>query len=361
MPPGTSGVNGAKAPRESSESGVDSLPDGILQHIIGFLPARDAVRTCVLAQRWRDLWMLATRLRITAATDDDMEELREFVDHLFLLRGIAPLETCEMRFHSIVDADTFSSYDVVRVNLWFQHAVRCQIRVLRFAMTGKFAYCELIATRLVSQYLMELELVGMVVKQSFLNLSGCPALELLLLDESDLRCVKKISSESLKRLSISCCFFNKSFRTHIVAPCLVSLQIDGNVNKTPVLESMPSLVNASVRIVRIDGVDVDSCNNCDSGDCDSCHSIIHGNSSCVLLEGLSKAKNLALVTESKTGSDPKMVVKGSHIPGQKTGAISKYLEIVEVKCDVVDDKVYKVSVSSRRESKGMPLDILPLN
>jgi hypothetical protein len=36
-----------------------------------------------------------------------------------------------------------------------------------------------------------------------------------------------------------------------------------------------------------------------------------------------------------------MEMKGSYIPAQKTDAISEHL-IVVVKCDVVDEKVYRV-------------------
>lgn len=50
--------------------------------------------------------MFATGLRIICNGDgDDMNELREFVDHLLLLRGIAPLETCELRFTYMGDID----------------------------------------------------------------------------------------------------------------------------------------------------------------------------------------------------------------------------------------------------------------
>nr|CAB3464923.1 unnamed protein product [Digitaria exilis] len=110
---------------EGAGSGIDTLPDGVLQHILGFLPARDAVRTCVLARRWRDLWMFATGLRIISNCNDEMGELREFVDHLLLTRGIAPLETFELGFDG-VSADDFCEGDVLRVNLWFRHAIRCQ-------------------------------------------------------------------------------------------------------------------------------------------------------------------------------------------------------------------------------------------
>ncbi|CAN6346439.1 unnamed protein product [Urochloa humidicola] len=391
MPPGTREKRGKQVPMEGSGRSIDALPGGVLQHILGFLPARDAVRTCVLARRWCDLWMFATGLRIIGNEDDDIGELREFVDHLLLNRGTAPLETFELRFDGI--ADGFSDSDVRRVILWFGHAMRCQVRVLRLLLTGKFKYFGLCNLHLLSRHLMKLELAGVLVTESVLNLMGCPKLEQLEIYESRLYLVKRISSESLKYLSITYCRFNVSSRPHIHAPSLVSLLLDRNQYTTPVLESMPSLVDASIRIV---GNSVDTCVYCDSGDCNSCQGTIPGNCNCILLEGLSKAKHLALTAESKTsifkrdlrrcptfnklktlllndylslgldldaitcvlkhspvleklnlelfpeGSDHKMEIKGSYIPVQTIAAISEHLKMVEVKCEVVDERVYKV-------------------
>ncbi|CAL4908730.1 unnamed protein product [Urochloa decumbens] len=390
MPPERRGKRGKKAPMESAGSNIDDLPVGVLQHILGFLPAWDAVRTCVLARRWRYLWMLATGLHIMGNEDDDMEELRESVDHLLLIRGIAPLETCELRFDGI--ADGFPDSDVRRVILWFRHAIQCQVRVLRLLLTGNCDHFDLRDQHLVSRHLMKLELAGVVVTESFLDLMGCPKLEQLAIYGSDLY-AKKISSESLKYLSIASFRFSNSFRTHIHAPSLVSLLLDHNRYNTPVLESMPSLVDASIRIV---GNSVDTCVYCDSGDCNSCQGTIPGNCNCILLEGLSKAKHLALTVESKTsifkrdlrrcptfsklktlllndylslgldldaitcilkhspvlekltlelfpkGSHHKMEIKGSYSPVQTIAAISEHLKMVEVKCEVVDERVYRV-------------------
>ncbi|CAL5095463.1 unnamed protein product [Urochloa decumbens] len=366
MPPGRRGKRGNQAPMEGSGRTIDIFPDGVLQHILGFLPARDAVRTCVLARRWCDLWMFATGLRIIGNEDDDMGELREFVDHLLLNRGTAPLK------HS-------SSGSTVQV--------------LRLLLTGNCDHFNLRDQHLVSRHLMKLELAGVVVTESLLDLMGCPKLEQLEIYGSDLY-AKKISSESLKYLSIASCRFSHSFRTHIHAPSLVSLLLDHNRYNFPVLESIPSLVDASIRIV---GNSVDTCVYCDSGDCNSCQGAIPGNCNCILLEGLSKAKHLALTAESKTsifkrdlrrcptfsklktlllndylslgldldaitcilkhspvlekltlelfpkGSHHKMEIKGSYSPPVQTiAAISEHLKMVEVKCEVVDERVYKV-------------------
>nr|ACS49621.1 F-box family-1 [Oryza minuta] len=105
-PPWEAGRKGKEAARPSGDR-IGHLPDVVLHHILGLLPAPDAVRTCVLARRWRHLWKSATGLRIT---DDDGVELHDFVDHLLLLRGRAPLDT-------LSDAKKISSQSLKSLNI----------------------------------------------------------------------------------------------------------------------------------------------------------------------------------------------------------------------------------------------------
>ena len=108
---------------------------------------------------------------------------------------------------------------------------------------------------------------------------------------------KKISSDSLKHLSITDSQFHGIFRTCIYAPNLVSLRLDGLQFSSPTLDSMPSLVEAFVQITE----DYENfCDNSSSPDildclCESCDSArgATGNS-CVLFKGLSEAKSLVL-------------------------------------------------------------------
>jgi hypothetical protein len=44
---------------------MGALPDDLLHHVLSFLPAHEAVRTCLLARRWRHLWKSVAALRIT--------------------------------------------------------------------------------------------------------------------------------------------------------------------------------------------------------------------------------------------------------------------------------------------------------
>ncbi|XP_066339531.1 uncharacterized protein [Miscanthus floridulus] len=161
---------------------------------------------------------------------------------------------------------------------------------------------------------------------------------------------------------------------------------------------MPSLVDAIVRVIHDSA---DCCTYSDYGDCgfevcEDCYGDKHENDNCVLLEGLSEAKSLALVAETKTfiftrdlkrcptfnklktlllneywclapgfsaltcilkhtpvlekltlqlflkGHKHEVEMKGRYISMQKSAAISEYLKTVEVKCKAVSPNVVKV-------------------
>nr|CAB3448673.1 unnamed protein product [Digitaria exilis] len=102
MPRGeTSKTKRAVRSRASGGGAIESLPDG----------SEEAVRTCVLARRWRHLWKSATGLRVGVGIWDprlwvSVEDLRSLTNHLLLLRGGAPLDTCYFTFkHQLSNHD----------------------------------------------------------------------------------------------------------------------------------------------------------------------------------------------------------------------------------------------------------------
>ncbi|OEL15536.1 hypothetical protein BAE44_0023444 [Dichanthelium oligosanthes] len=181
---------------------IGALPDDVLRRVLNFLPAHDAVRTCVLARRWRHLWKSATVLRVMSSDDSRLlpvKALREFVYHLLLLGGGVPLDGCFFWFFG------FDDEDVPRVNLWFRHAVTCKVLSLKlriFRTSGPFQeqWLELDDLPLVSEHLTSLRLFGVRLGRRFLDFSSCPALKYLVLQHCKFRGVKKISSESLDHL-----------------------------------------------------------------------------------------------------------------------------------------------------------------
>ncbi|KAF2909961.1 hypothetical protein DAI22_11g065500 [Oryza sativa Japonica Group] len=368
---------------------IGALPDAMLHRILSLLPAQEAVRTCVLARRWRHLWRSAPGLRVVRAAGRPpatVEELQGFVDHLLLLRGGSSLDTCELSF------DQIRRQDIPRVNLWIRHIVMCKVRVLVLHLNP---YChELDELPLVSQHLTRLELSGLILNDSFLNFSSCPALDYLEIVQCYFSSLTKITSQSLKRLRIIKCFTGS--RPHVHATNLISLHLD-TITRTPVLERLPSLVKADIKLnsqCRDFSSFDDFSGGCNHEFCGGCRGVQAEN--CVLLRGLSEAKNLALVAETKMfvfrrdlkwcpifrnlktlllnecwcvlsdlsalacilqhspvlekltlqlfsmGPKHKVEMKGSRHPSGVSAAMLKYLEIVEVKCEVVDESVLDV-------------------
>lgn len=275
MAPGGGEDSGAATPAAGGD-GIEALPDEVLHHILGFLEAHEAVRTFVLARRWRHLWKFATGMRVVGGDGEflgSVEKVMEFAERLQLLREGSLLHTCELRFgdlgiHEL--AELLGNDGVRRVNTWLWNAVVThKARDLRLDISiYRELWVELDDMSLNSQHLTRLQLAGVVVSSNFLNFPSCPALEYLEFEDSNLLSplANGISSQSLKHLVISGCFCHDS-RMHICAPNLISLHMYMITGYTPVLESMPSLAEAFIDI----GVDPADCSECSgASDCEFC-------------------------------------------------------------------------------------------
>ncbi|CAM0150142.1 unnamed protein product [Urochloa decumbens] len=290
-----------KAPVECGGDPFCTLPDAVVEHIVAFLPALDAVRTSVLARRWRPLSRSAPRLRIAniEAPLRHVSRLNRFVRQVLLLREPgATLDECE------IDLRGFPQLNGTCVDLWIRHGSMCRVQVLqvRFYAEERF---ELADWPLFSQSLVRLELHGLALEESFLDFSSCPALEDLKINNC-LLAADKILSRSLKHLKIIGCELCWQFiPTHISAQGLITLQLDDYVGVTPILESMLSLEKASIKLGQNNEGYCDFCDNGGSGECtcDMCLVYYNANGSrtsvSFLLGGLSSATYLELKASSE--------------------------------------------------------------
>ncbi|KAM0913670.1 hypothetical protein ACQ4PT_012018 [Festuca glaucescens] len=386
------------APPVSVTDRIGALPESILHHMLSFLPAQAAVRTCVLARRWRHLWRSTTGLRIGPLDyhdygGADVEDLHKFMEHLLILRERTDLDTVQIQF------DGFCEEDQPRVNLWVRYAVMCKVRALTVHIDcGDLDLDDL---PLVSRHLRTLDLHGVVLHTSFLDFASCPALEDLNMNYCSIF-GSNVSSRSLKHLGISYCSYDLDCRIHISTPCLVSLKIDHHSGRTPFLENMALIESAHVYLCKYSK---DACLNHASGvfcgannnACKNCVPIEDDCSKeCVLLGGISSAKHLELLPENGTfifardlkqcptftklktlllneywcegpdldplacilknspvlekltlqlfskGPTHKVEMKGSYNSVEGPAAISQHLHMVEVKCNAVDEKILKV-------------------
>ncbi|XBH60284.1 hypothetical protein VPH35_114901 [Triticum aestivum] len=288
-----------KALKSCDEDRISDLPDDILYHVLGFLQADEAVRTCLLARRWHYLWKSMRRLRINNAgrrgksTTDAF--LKKFMSYLLLLRDPgSTLDEVEIEYDNLIDHRHFN-YGCPWVDIWIRRALSCQAQVLTVKLPKDAHFYVCLDAPLVSQHLRRLQIYEVKLKSNFLNFSSCSALEELKIKDSNLK-TNRILSQSLKHLSITGSAFLHQGRTCISVPNLVSLQLLQNRGRTPLLEGMPSLETA---VFRSDDYTEDHCRNGVAGECcgicADCRGNDDHNGGCVLLRGLSHARNLALI------------------------------------------------------------------
>jgi hypothetical protein len=299
MPAGKAPKGAGQASPASGGDRIGALPDETLHHVLSFLPAQQAVQTCVLARRWRHLWKSATGLRIVGADGEapvPFWEVREFVDCLLLLRGSSPLETFEL---SVVAAAGVG-IDVRHVRLWIIYALQCKLQVLRLSFhrlppaSTRLTKLRLEDPSLASRHLTKLEIRGLAFNNNFLDFSRCPELQDLRIEDCGFKHAERISSQSLRHLSIKRATFNRSSRARILAPNLASLVLEVTAGRTPTLEKMPLLVKSSVIICEDCK---DCCSRSNYGDCgdETCGGCIPDDSASVILHGMSQAKSLLLL------------------------------------------------------------------
>ncbi|CAN6362543.1 unnamed protein product [Urochloa humidicola] len=253
---------------------IGDLPDGALQLVLSFLPAEEAVRTCVLAGRWRDTWKSAAGLIILCGG----ETRRKFADSLLRFRGGTPVDKCEFR---LLELD---KEDVRHIDVWIRHVLQRKVRVLRINnvhIVGQQPHEYVPADLpLISQHLNKLQLQNIAIPfDAFLDFSSCPVLEDLEIRGCDLSAADRLLSQSLKCLTIDDDYsFTDLGRMKICAPNLFSLWLQGiKIKFDDILDfsSCPGLEDLEIRGCYLSYADrlssqslkrltIDGCSFCDN-------------------------------------------------------------------------------------------------
>uniref|UniRef100_R7W4H3 F-box domain-containing protein n=1 Tax=Aegilops tauschii TaxID=37682 RepID=R7W4H3_AEGTA len=269
----------------SGKDRISALPDDLLLHVMSFLLSRDAVRTCMLARRWSTLWKSVPALHIE---DDLATDSNKFMDELLRLRDPAPLNVCDI-CDVCKASDTEDPENVCEVasNLiapWLRYALLHEVRVLRVSAPA-------FPTDLVpiSSHLKRIELCLMKFDDP-LDLSSCQVLDVLEMTYCNI--YESIFCQSLRHLNMKHGCFDNEIRFRISAPNLVSLKLAPESGLTPLLDSMPSLVTASVESSEEEFHHCFVFSSCDEG----CN---REERFSVVLEGLSAATNLELTSDDR--------------------------------------------------------------
>ncbi|KAJ1691742.1 hypothetical protein LUZ63_015897 [Rhynchospora breviuscula] len=266
---------------------ISSLPDCLLHLIMSFLTAQDAVRTCILAKRWMNLWTTLPFLDFDLSKfeydgkEDGFEprskkfdKFRDFVCMTLEHREASYLQ----KFHlSCTEISKFNdNYDMF-IQSCIGYALKHNLQWLKIDYEllgppplGVFTCASLVDVSLFSFFsysiraqgnsidvinlpcLRRLYLRGFILYQDFVNklFSGCPVLGFLHLENCEMN-FSTMNTQSLKYLKVVCspkCHKALEKRTGqlINAPNLLSfyLRICPRIIGDKMLLKMPSLTSA---------------------------------------------------------------------------------------------------------------------
>lgn len=203
---------------------LSSLPDDILHTIMSFLPAWQAVQTCVLSRRWERLWCSMPCLNIDQQEFEDCGRDREG-------GGFEEFVNNMLMFHSAPSLDMFKfhvthNYDYKVVDRWIHRGIKCCPAVVDICNSSNAHMYELPNLGSGARRLKKLHLVVIALVKGFTQHlpSACPVLEDLELDKCCLD-HPEITSLSLKNLILIDCTTYCGKVLTITTPALVSASL----------------------------------------------------------------------------------------------------------------------------------------
>lgn len=71
-----------KLKQENEEDNLSDLPDCVILHILSFLNAKEAVRTCILSNRWKNVWKCVPTLVLHSSDFSTFKNFTKFVSKI---------------------------------------------------------------------------------------------------------------------------------------------------------------------------------------------------------------------------------------------------------------------------------------
>ncbi|KAJ3684671.1 hypothetical protein LUZ61_013835 [Rhynchospora tenuis] len=240
---------------------LSDLSDDLLLHIMCFLTVRQAVNTCILSKRWRNLWRYLPCLHFDAYDD---ENFIQFITSFFRIRSNCNIDTFRLhwittnhcwkplvnrvlelhpRVLSIKSGEfLLSSWRKMHANSVFTCTSVEEMELDDIFLPRKTPVTLFNLKRL---NLARMKLVGTSVNNL---ISGCPVLEDLVIENCHFSIPNvTIVSHNLKNLSIDDCEYIGKVEIHLSLPSLVSLHVTAVMLGRIWLKNMSSLVKVHMK------------------------------------------------------------------------------------------------------------------
>ncbi|TVU24849.1 hypothetical protein EJB05_27309, partial [Eragrostis curvula] len=108
----------------SATDRISDLPDDLLLHVMFFLTLQEAVQTCLLSRRWKNVWASLMWLHFDATKFSSMKAFKKFVDNLLQYRNSLPAPVpLDAFWISAVCNNSNDSLDYSDIHPWIRHAL----------------------------------------------------------------------------------------------------------------------------------------------------------------------------------------------------------------------------------------------
>ncbi|KAK4268300.1 hypothetical protein QN277_024980 [Acacia crassicarpa] len=155
---------------------ISDLPDSLLLHILSFLPAKEAVATCLLSKRWRPLWFSLPTLELHRQDFQKFTFFHKFVDKMLNLVDLKAVK----KF--VFDCEYYKSRESFRpwkINEWINAVIINKVEHLELHLyLGKNDY-ELPSNIFTAKNIKVLKLSGRVIVGSTLSHVNLSLLQVL--------------------------------------------------------------------------------------------------------------------------------------------------------------------------------------
>ncbi|KAG4166556.1 hypothetical protein ERO13_A13G140020v2 [Gossypium hirsutum] len=121
----TRGVKARRIDEEDLADRLSELPDNVILHIMSSLPMKEAVRTCLLSTRWKDLFTSISNIELDGVLRKRRalrNRFMEFVDGFLSLRKDISVDRFRLCYGPGIDHP--------KINEWILYAVRHGVREL---------------------------------------------------------------------------------------------------------------------------------------------------------------------------------------------------------------------------------------
>ncbi|KAJ3702906.1 hypothetical protein LUZ61_006611 [Rhynchospora tenuis] len=142
-PPNKHTRSNAEPAMSHSFPDLSALPEPVLIHILSFMDPKEAVQTCILSKRWRNLWTFIPslnfehfRYRGTTAA------FVHFVANMLYFRGASKLDTFRLRWHAGCEhqvsdyGEEICEIHVSNASSWIFSALSCKPLVISLDLRG---------------------------------------------------------------------------------------------------------------------------------------------------------------------------------------------------------------------------------